>query len=85
MLVTFYVLAEHLLQLALAHIGAEIGSTLESLELVAENIREHLLNEHLLGKELTTRNTRETLSPAPSISAGSRGKGQTCAQSGRKI
>lgn len=50
--VPIYTLCEHLLQLGLAHIGAEIGINLEGMEPVTQELQEHLLNKHLLVKKL---------------------------------
>ncbi|TET39167.1 MAG: hypothetical protein E3J65_04275 [Dehalococcoidia bacterium] len=50
--VPIYCLCEHLLQLGLAHISAEIGSNLENLEPMEEELREHLLSQHLLVERL---------------------------------
>lgn len=50
--VPIYTFCEHLLQLGLAHISTEIGSNLENLEPVKKELREHLINYHLLVKKL---------------------------------
>lgn len=61
--VPIYTLCEHLLQLGLAHIRAEIGSNLENLETVKEELREHLLSHHLLVKKLAHEEYEQKLVP----------------------
>lgn len=50
--VPIYTLCEHLLQIGLTHIGFEIGSNVENLEPVIEELRGHLLRRHLLVERL---------------------------------
>lgn len=50
--VPIYPLAEHLLQLGLAHILDEISSNPDNVEMVKEELSEHLVREHLLVEKL---------------------------------
>ena len=50
--VPIYTLCEHLLQLGLAHISAEMSRDVQNLGTVIGRLRVHLVNEHLLVKEL---------------------------------
>jgi len=50
--VPIYPLAEHLLQLGLAHILDEVSSNPDNAEMVKEELSEHLVREHLLVEKL---------------------------------
>lgn len=50
--VPIYPLAEHLLQLGLAHILDEISSNPDNVEMVKEELSQHLVREHLLVEKL---------------------------------
>lgn len=50
--VPIYTLCEHLFQLGLGHIGAEIANNRGNVRLVREELKKHLLDHHLLVQKL---------------------------------